>query len=158
MPDTTISPAEASQLNRACIADKLRLLNRVITRLYDDALSPIGITTSQMNILVVVAKYGEATAGELGRWFHMEKSTVCRNVQRLCSNGWLERAPEEERGHAHRLRLTAEGATILDEGLPLWEAAQREAALLLGKSGVQVVMRIADTVRSPAAVVDGEGE
>lgn len=148
MPDATISPAEASQLNRACIADKIRLLNRVITKLYDDALSPVGITTSQMNILVVVAKYGEATPGEVGEWLHMEKSTVSRNSRRLVSNGWLELVPEA-RGRRHRLRLTPEGVEVLDSGLPLWEQAQSKAKSMLGDGGVEEVMRIADNMRSP---------
>ncbi len=150
MSDATISPAEASQLNRACIADKIRLLNRVITKLYDDALSSVGITTSQMNILVVVAKYGEATPGEVGEWLHMEKSTISRNSRRLVSNGWLEVVPEA-RGRGHRLRLTPEGAEVLDAGLPLWEQAQCKAKSMLGDSGVEEVMRIADNVRNPDA-------
>ncbi len=148
MSNATISPAEAGQLNRACIADKMRLLNRVITRLYDDALSPVGITTSQMNILVVVAKYGEATPGEVGEWLHMEKSTVSRNSRRLVSNGWVELVAEA-RGRGHRLRLTPEGAEVLDTGLPLWEQAQRKAKSMLDDSGVEEVMRIADNMRSP---------
>ena len=101
-----------------------------------------------MNILVVVAKYGEATPGEVGEWLHMEKSTVSRNSRRLVSNGWLELVPEA-RGRGHRLRLTPEGTEVLDTGLPLWEQAQRKAKSMLGDSGVEEVMRIADTMRSP---------
>ena len=48
------------------IADKLRLLNRVITNLYDENLREAGITTAQMNILTVVAKYGTASPGQVG--------------------------------------------------------------------------------------------
>ena len=155
MSDATIRPAEASRLNRACIADKMRLLNRVITKLYDDALSPLGMTTSQMNILVVVAKYGAATPGDVGEWLHMEKSTVSRNSRRLASNGWLELVPEP-RGRGHRLRLTPEGTEILDAGLPLWEQAQREAKSMLGDSGVKEVMRIADSLRNPRAANPAE--
>ena len=150
MSDASISPAEASQLNRACIADKMRLLNRVITKLYDDALIPVGMTTSQMNILVVVAKYGEATPGEVGEWLHMDKSTVSRNSRRLVSNGWLDLVPET-RGRGHRLRLTPEGTEVLDLGLPLWEQAQRKAKSMLGDDGVEELMRIAENVRDTDA-------
>jgi hypothetical protein len=39
-----------------CIAVRMRLLNRVVTKIYDDALRPLGIKTSQLNILVVTAR------------------------------------------------------------------------------------------------------
>src|SRR2546425_10479862 len=45
---------------RNCIAVRLRLLNRVVTNLYDDALRPLGLKVSQLNLLVVTAKLGLA--------------------------------------------------------------------------------------------------
>ncbi len=109
---TLISLTEASQLNQACIADKFRLLNRIITRLYDEALRPTGVTTSQMNILMVVTKYGEASPHQVGDWLHMEKSTLSRNVRRLNQNGWLTLQPAET-GRTHTLKLTPKGSRAL---------------------------------------------
>ncbi len=142
-----ISPSQASQLNQACIADKLRLLNRIVTQLYDEALRPTGLTTSQMNILVVVAKYGEATPVEVGHWLHMEKSTLSRNVGRLQQNGWLAIRPSGK-GRTHTLKLTVKGNRALRKGLPFWESAQKKAKAILGKAGVGEIMRVAETVRS----------
>ena len=144
---TMISSTQASQLNQACIADKLRLLNRFITRLYDEALRPTGMTTSQMNILVVVAKYGEATPHQVVDWLHMEKSTLSRNVRRLQQNGWLVIRPAKK-GNPHSLKLTLKGNRALQRGLPLWESAQEEAKAILGKTGLQEILRVAGAVRS----------
>ena len=144
---TRITSGKADQLNQECIADKLRLLNRVITNLYDEALRPVGITTSQMNILVVVAKYDTATPGQVGKWLHTEKSTLSRNLDRLRKQGLLT-ATTAGRGRAHELRLTAEGTRALKQGLPHWRRVQREARSLLGEGGVKEVMRIAASVRS----------
>ena len=144
-----ISPNEASRLNHACLADKLRLLNRTITQLYDEALRPTGMTTSQMNILVVVAKYEEATPLQLGDWLHLEKSTLSRSVGRLQQTGWLS-ILKSGNGRTHTLKLTSEGYQALQEGLPLWESAQRKAETLLGKTGIQEIMRVAEELRSTA--------
>ncbi len=144
---TMISPTEASQLNQACLADKFRLLSRIITKLYDEALRPTGLTTNQMNILMVVTKYGEASPHQVGDWLHMEKSTLSRNVRRLRQNGWMTLQPAET-GRNHTLKLTPKGTRVLQKGLPLWESAQREAQAILGKTGVEEIMRIAGTVRS----------
>ena len=141
-----ITPDQATDLNEACIADKFRLLNRVITNLYDEALSPIGITTSQMNILVVVAKYGEATPNKVCSWLHMEKSTLSRNVRLLRNSGWIEAIPGQ--GRSHKLRLTSKGTEILNKGLPLWKGAQARASSMLGERGVDEVVRIAGRIRS----------
>ena len=141
-----ITPDQATDLNEACIADKFRLLNRVVTNLYDEALSPIGITTSQMNILVVVAKYGEATSNKVCHWLHLEKSTFSRNVRLLKDNGWIESIPGE--GRSHKLRLTSKGTEILNKGLPLWKGAQAQANSMLGETSVDEVVRIAGRVRS----------
>ena len=142
-----ISPTEASHLNQACVADKLRLLNRIITRIYDEALRPTGLTTSQMNILVVVAKYGEATSLQVANWLHLEKSTLSRNIRRLQRSGWLT-VLQSDKGRTHTLKLTSRGNRALRQGLPLWQSAQKEAAAILGNSGIQELMRIAGTVRS----------
>ena len=144
---TRITPGNADRLNQECIADKLRLLNRVITNLYDEALRPAGITTSQMNILVVVAKYHTATPGQVGQWLHMEKSTLSRSLDRLRKQGLLV-VTATGRGRAHELRLTAGGTRALKEGLPHWRRVQREAQSLLGEGGVKEVMRIVANVRS----------
>ena len=50
-------------ISRTCIAVRLRLLNRVVTNLYDDGLRPLGLKVSQLNI---PARPGgaEAAAGQ----------------------------------------------------------------------------------------------
>ena len=147
MKNVKITPMDAEGLNQECIADKMRLLNRVITSLYDDALRPVGITTSQMNILVVVAKYGQPSPTQVGDWLQMEKSTLSRNVDRLRKQGWLETI-HGDHGRSIQLELTAKGQTVLAKGLPFWRQAQQKAQSLLGARGVKEVMRMGNTVRS----------
>lgn len=68
---------------RDCIAVRLRLLNRVITNLYDDALRPLGAKVSQFNILVVAAKLGLARPAEVCEILQLDTSTLSRNVERM---------------------------------------------------------------------------
>lgn len=142
-----ITPAAATELNQACIADKFKLINRLITSIYDEALRPLGMTASQMNILVVVAKFGETSPSQVVGWLHMEKSTLSRNVDRMRKRGWLKAIPGNH-GRSHTLSLTAKGDKVLEQGLPLWREAQKEARVLLGETGVKEVVRIARSVRT----------
>src|ERR1051326_2766878 len=82
---------------RSCIAVRLRLLNRVVTNLYDDALRPLGLKVSQLNILVVTARLGLARPAQVCEILQLDASTLSRNVKPLQAHGWLEVVPDEDR-------------------------------------------------------------
>jgi DNA-binding MarR family transcriptional regulator len=123
-----------------CIAVRLRLLNRVVTNLYDEALRPLGLKVSQLNVLVVAAKLGVARPAEVSELLHLDLSTLSRNVDRMMakSRRWLEAVPEED-ARARPFRLTHRGRRLLERAIPAWEKAQKQAAELLGESGVAVL-------------------
>ncbi len=114
-----------------CIAVRLRLLNRVITNLYDEALRAQGLKISQMNILVATAKMGTARPAEICERLQLDVSTLSRNVERMKSRGWLEVVPDSD-GRAQPFRITAQGRKLLEKTLPAWEKAQQKAKALLG--------------------------
>ena len=118
-----------------CIAVRLRMLNRVVTNIYDDALRPIGLKVSQMNILVAAAKMGTARPTEVCQHLHLDVSTLSRNVERMKARGWLEVVPDED-GRSQPFRLTAQGRKLLNKAIPSWERAQKRVKDLLGSDVV----------------------
>src|ERR1051326_5862775 len=80
-----------------CVAVRLRMLNRAITNIYDDALRPLGLKASQLNILIVTAKLGLARPGQVCEILQLDASTLSRNVKPLQAHGWLEVVPDEDR-------------------------------------------------------------
>ena len=56
---------------RECIATKVRLLNRAVTAIYDEALRPFGLKVTQMTVLVTVARMESASPGAVGRILHL---------------------------------------------------------------------------------------
>jgi DNA-binding MarR family transcriptional regulator len=125
-----------------CLAVRVRLINRVLTSLYDEALRPYGIRVSQGNILVVVARMGQARPAEVVRVLRLERSTLSRDVDVMKRAGWLESDPPEG-GRSQILRVTPEGLRLLADSHPAWEKAQAEARKLLGDGGVDAIRRIA---------------
>lgn len=123
-----------------CIANKVRLLNRAVTAVYDEALRPHGIKVSQMSVLITVAKMERASPGAVGRTLHMEKSTLSRNVERMRARGWLEVVPSTD-GRNTELGVTATGHRLLHDIHPAWNRAQRRAAEMLGEHGVRGITR-----------------
>jgi DNA-binding MarR family transcriptional regulator len=135
---------------RNCIAVRLRLLNRVVTNLYDDALRPLGLKVSQLNILVVAAKLGLARPAEVCDLLQLDTSTLSRNVERMRAHAWLEIVPDED-ARTQPFRLTAQGRRLLDRAFPAWEQAQQRAGELLGQDGVALLTKTARKLGMPLA-------
>jgi DNA-binding MarR family transcriptional regulator len=121
-----------------CIAVRMRMLNRVVTNIYDDALRPLGIKVSQMNILVAAGKMGLARPADVCERLHLDVSTLSRNVERMKARGWLEVVPEED-GRAQPFRLTTQGRRLLEKAAPAWKKAQLKAKTLLGEGIVDLL-------------------
>jgi DNA-binding MarR family transcriptional regulator len=136
-------------ISKTCIAVRLRLLNRVVTNLYDDALRPLGLKVSQLNILIVTAKLGLARPAQVCEVLQLDASTLSRNVKPLQAHGWLEVVPEED-ARAQPFRLTAKGKRLIEKAIPAWEKAQRQAEELLGADGVALLTRTASKLGAPA--------
>jgi len=119
-----------------CIAVRLRMLNRVITKIYDDALRSLDLKVSQMNILVAAAKMGTARPIEVCEHLHLDVSTLSRNVERMKARGWLEVVPDED-GRAQPLRLTPQGRKLLETAVPAWSEAQQQVKKVLGDGFVE---------------------
>src|SRR5215204_2656474 len=83
-------------ITKTCIAVRLRLLNRVVTNLYDDALRPLGLKVSQLNILVVTAHLGFARPAQVCKMLQLDTSPLSRNVKPLQAPVWLEVVPEDD--------------------------------------------------------------
>jgi DNA-binding MarR family transcriptional regulator len=127
---------------RECIAARVRLINRVISAVYDEALRPFRLRISQANILAAVAYMSTARPTEITRILRIEKSTVSRDVELMKQKGWLESDPPAG-GRYQTVRLTAEGAKLLRTIRPSWEKAQAEAKLLIGDDGESALRQIA---------------
>jgi DNA-binding MarR family transcriptional regulator len=133
-----------------CIAVKLRLLNRVVTNLYDDALRPLGLKVSQLNILVVTAKLGLAQPAKVCDILHLDTSTLSRNVERMRARDWLEVVPGED-ARTQPFRLTSQGQNLLERAVPAWEKAQSQATKFLGEDGVALLSKTASKLGIPQA-------
>ena len=148
MDNATTSSIDA--IARNCIAVRLRLLNRVVTSFYDEALRPLGLKVSQLNILIVTAKLGLARPAQVCEILQLDASTLSRNVKPLQAHGWLEVVPEED-ARAQPFRLTLQGKRLIEKAVPAWQEAQRRATELLGEEGIALLDRAARKLRESKA-------
>src|SRR5207247_290614 len=123
-----------------CVAVRLRMLNRIITNIYDNALRPLDLKVSQMNILVAAAKMGTARPLEVCEYLHLDVSTLSRNVERMKARGWLEVVPDED-GRSQPFQLTPQGRNLLEQAVPAWNEAQQQVTRVLGDGFVHQLNR-----------------
>jgi len=137
------------QIAGECVAVRLRMLNRIITNIYDDALRPLDLKVSQMNILVAAAKMGTARPLEVCEYLHLDVSTLSRNVERMKARGWVEVVPDED-GRSQPFQLTAQGRKLLEKAVPAWSEAQQQVKSVLGDGFVQQLNRAVKQVSKRA--------
>lgn len=133
-----------------CVAVRLRMLNRVVTNIYNDTLRSLDLKVSQMNILVAAAKMGTARPIEVCEHLHLDVSTLSRNVERMKTRGWLEVVPGED-GRSQPFRLTLQGRKLLEKAIPAWTEAQQQVKKFLGDGFVEQLNQAMKRVSKGAA-------
>ena len=137
---------ETKQVGRECIAFRVRMLNRMITAIYDEALASVGLKASQFNLLVATVNREETRPAELAKYLEMDESTLSRNVERMCAKGWLRLEPEEDR-RSHLIKVTEKGLGLIRKGYPAWQKAQEEVHRRLGSENVAALKSVLRKLR-----------
>lgn len=125
MSDTITPPDKAlcAEAARTCACFNLRKASRAITKLYDEALQPTGLRSTQFVTLLTVHLHQPVGLPVLAKELVIDRSTLTRNLAVLQKTGLLESSsPNGKRSRV--FRLTNDGVQALTEGIPLWEKAQ----------------------------------
>lgn len=117
-------PERCAAAAEACGCLNIRKASRVVTQLFDEALEPIGLRSTQLAILVTVAIHGPASVAKLSRELVMDPSTLARNLQPLLQLELIEKTPGPT-GNRKLISLSDSGTEAITRAMPLWEAAQK---------------------------------
>ncbi|MCA9860631.1 MAG: winged helix-turn-helix transcriptional regulator [Thermomicrobiales bacterium] len=116
-----------------CLCAATRRVDRLLNRIYDDALRPLGINTMQKSLL---ASIDRAPAGidfaDLSDRLAVDRSTLTRNLTTLRSIGYVSIAPHPRDRRRRLVQLTDRGKSTLGESEPLWRDAQQRVIEALG--------------------------
>jgi DNA-binding MarR family transcriptional regulator len=137
-----VSVAAVDEIVSDCLAVRVRLIGRAVTGLYDGALNGHGLTIAQVNLLAALGKVGPCRPAKLGDVLQLERSTVSRNLTLLLNRGWIEARSSDAKG-VREVALTRTGQAKIESVMPEWRQAQRQAARLLGPTGVRAIQGIA---------------
>ncbi|HVN90257.1 MAG TPA: MarR family winged helix-turn-helix transcriptional regulator [Candidatus Binataceae bacterium] len=123
------------------------MLSRVLSAIYDEALAPLGLKASQVNVLAALSHQGPCAQNDLCALLHTDKSTMSRNIERMHKRGWVA-ANFGDDNRTHIVSLTPKGAKLLRDAFPLWRKAQEEAYRRMGKEGVAALETLTKRLRA----------
>ena len=121
MPHESIPNAELSP----CYATAMRKASRRLTQLYDDALLPCGLRSTQFAILSELERRAQEppTVQELADSLVMDRSALGHNLRPLERDGFsLEESPADRRRRL--IVMTPQGEAKHSEARRLWQTAQ----------------------------------
>src|ERR1700731_2600988 len=128
--DQVAGPGEGSQCN--CTA--LRKASRRISQLYDTALAPSGLKTTQRAILAQIGRSERTTVGELAEALVMDSGALAHTLKPLERDGLIAVAVDPDDRRNRLITLTRRGRTKLAETDALWAKAQRGFEAAFGRA------------------------
>jgi DNA-binding MarR family transcriptional regulator len=143
-----------------CLCFRARRVSRAITRMYDEALRPLGIQATQLTLLnaaAMVAERGGAVS-RVADVLAMDATTLSRSLRTLERGGLvrIERLPADRRVRV--VGLTPVGEQLLEDALPLWTQAHERVVAALGAEAAAELRHSFDAAVAAAAQTPRSGE
>ena len=135
-----------------CLCFRVRRASRVLTRMYDDALRPLGIHATQLTLLNAIALVASSGGGvrQLAEAMAMDTTTLSRNLRPLVAEGWVELHFPGPGRRGRIARLSRDGERLLERALPLWRAAHARVVETLGENDAADLKERLDATASAA--------
>lgn len=127
-PDLT----HLNQVPSSCMYMHIRRASRIVTHVYDRALSPVGLVANQFTLLVSIHLLRAASVTRLSQVLGADQTTLTRNLKVLEKRDLIAFEPGRDR-RVKLVSLTEAGQTIVVEAFPLWKQAQAEMKQHLGQ-------------------------
>ena len=131
-----------------CLCHHIRRTARAVTRRFDSAFLPLGIKSSQYNILVAIAALAPVVTSDVAEALAMDRTTLSRNLGPLRRAGYLDTIAGGGR-RPETLALSAAGRVLLRKASTLWQQTQRDLTQELGAAQagllLEMLSRIAGT-------------
>jgi DNA-binding MarR family transcriptional regulator len=116
------------------------MASRVITRHYDHALAPVGLSTSAYSILSRTSSEGPLPLGALASRLAMDRTTLSRELTPLVDAGLLTATMDADDRRRRVVAVTHKGAALVNRARPLWDRAQKEIASDFGVARTKELM------------------
>ena len=109
-----------------CLCFAAQRAARALARRFDEALSPLGLTSGQFSLLTSLNQPEPPSMGSIAALLVMDRTTLTANLKPLEQRGFVEIAIDPADRRVRRLILTSAGRRVLQSALPIWQETHGE--------------------------------
>lgn len=134
-------------LTTHCLCTKLRRAARSVSRLYDDALQPLGLSVAQYSLLSHLQRLERPSISELADAMGLDRSTLGRNLKVLEGEGLVQMGEGSDL-RSRKVQLSALGASRFEQAAQAWKDAQGQVAARLGAEKREALWLLLDDLET----------
>jgi MarR family transcriptional regulator, transcriptional regulator for hemolysin len=132
----------------------LKDTTRLYTQRFEQRASALGLTLPQCKVLVCLAKHEGVSQAQLGELTDLEPMTLVRILDRMESDGWLERRNDPADRRARCLYLKAKAKPVMDDIWHLADLTRREAFAGIPWKHADLMIELLEKVQSNFASLE----
>ena len=136
---------DANSVVEVCLGLHSRRAARRISRAFDNALKPLGLDTSQFNLICVIAALDSAPLPSVAQVLDIDTSTLSRTLKPLRQQGFVQHRGGRGRGGLV-LSLSERGSELLIAALPRWKGVQSQLTAVMGEAYLGRVLEALENV------------
>ena len=132
----------------------LRDVSRLYVRRFEQRAAALGLTLPQCRALVYLALNEGISQARLAELTDVEPMTLVRILDRMESDGWLERRVDPADRRARCIYLRAKAKPLVDDIWELADLTREEAFLGVPKKQADMLIGLLDQVRNNLATLE----
>lgn len=127
MSKSATVPYETTLLVRdCCLCLHVQRAARTLSRRFDEALRPFGLTNGQFSLLMSLNRPQPPPMGAVASLLALDRTTLTAALKPLERRALVKASANPEDKRSRLLVLTAKGRTVLAQAVPVWEQTHRE--------------------------------
>jgi MarR family transcriptional regulator, transcriptional regulator for hemolysin len=132
----------------------LKDVSRLYVQRFEQRAGALGLTLPQCKALVHLAQGEGISQAQLSEATDLDPMTLVRILDRMETDGWLERRRDPADRRARRLYLTAKGRPLVDEIWNLVDLTRGEAFAGIPKQRTEQLIALLETIRNNIATLE----
>jgi DNA-binding MarR family transcriptional regulator len=120
-----------------CLCLAAQRAARALSRRFDEAFRPLGITSGQYSLLMSLNRPQPPSIGAVASLLAMDRTTLTANLKPLEKRGLLTSTPDPADKRSRRLALTDEGSRTLAAAVPIWRQTHADIDAGLPASSIK---------------------
>ena len=146
---TTIPSETTLMVRDYCLCLHVQRASRAISRMFDDAFRPFGLTNFQFSLLMMLNRPSPPTIGTLAEDLAMDRTTMTANLKVLERRGLLTVRRDHDDSRVKLVVLTRAGRSLLAKCVERWQAANDAVRTRVSANELSSLYANLDAIAAP---------